>query len=110
MSLFKESSRDISVLSSQIRPNPVIFTSCFVVEFRQLNLARCKNKFSRKKDVDHNMCILELVFISLEVECVGKLLVPEVTLCSDYLYERLSFGALQTKVLIWRRPGTFAPS
>ena len=98
MSFFKESSRDISVLSS-LWTKSSNFYHCSVVEFRQLNLARCKNKFSRKKDADHNMCILELVFIILGVECVGKLLVPEVTLCSDQ-YERYGFdtyhGALQT--------------
>jgi len=82
MSFFKESSRDISVLSS-LWTKSSNFYHCSVVEFCQLNLARCKNKFSRKKDADHNMCILELVFIILGVECVGKLLVPEVTLCSD---------------------------
>ena len=31
------------------------------------------------------MCILELVFISLGVECVGKLLVPEVTRVPTYM-------------------------
>ena len=74
MSFFKESSRDISVLLSSLWTKSSNFYCCSVEEFCQLTLAGCKNKFSTKRV----LIIMCIIFISLEVECVGTLLVPEV--------------------------------